>query len=282
MTRSKLLVGSLFTAVRGVVPVPATIRTRSSPIRPTTACKNPAAATAPRGCRRSSPIRAQGADRSRGRRLHGGAGRDVLEARAPIAVHVHRIHARTAAAARVTVGADQQPDQRAQRRVRVGRAGASRSRAPTTRTTRAGTRRPTARPPRRTMKTALRIGGADGSQPLHEQHGRRPARLGDVPVGLRAQPEDGRRRRPVLVAARRQRGAVQPRRHRDARDRPLDGPLSHVPGRLLEDATTASATRRPRRAPRSAARRAATRAPAASTRASTRSRTSWTTRTTPA
>ena len=34
------------------------------------------------------------------------------------------------------------------------------------------------------------------------------------------------------VAARRHRGAVQPRRHRDPRGRPLDGPLSHVPGRL--------------------------------------------------
>jgi hypothetical protein len=69
-------------------------------------------------------------------------------------------------------------------------------------------------------------------QHLLEQHGRRPARLGDLPVELHLAAQAGRRGHPVLVAARRHRGAVQPRRHRDPRGRPLDGPLPHLPGRL--------------------------------------------------
>ena len=68
-----------------------------------------------------------------------------------------------------------------------------------------------------------------------EQHGRRPARVGDVPVELRSAPKNGRRGHALRARARRQRGAVQPGRHRDPRGRPLDGPLSHVPGRLHED-----------------------------------------------
>ena len=65
------------------------------------------------------------------------------------------------------------------------------------------------------------------------------------------------------------------------RGRPLDGPLSHLPGRLHAAAATRSPTPRPRSRRPSAARSAAT--PAGRARpGSTRSPTSWTTPTTPA
>ena len=52
---------------------------------------------------------------------------------------------------------------------------------------------------------------------------------------------------------------VQPRRHRDPRGRPLDGPLPHVPGRLHQDPTTAITATRPQRSrPPTVARPAAT------------------------
>ena len=83
------------------------------------------------------------------------------------------------------------------------------------------------------------------------------------------------------LAARRQRRALQPGRHRDPRGRPLDGPVPHVPGRLHADGRPGRATPRPSESPafgcpvgRDTLRRAS--------RASTRSRTSWTTPTTPA
>ena len=69
----------------------------------------------------------------------------------------------------------------------------------------------------------------------------RPTRAAACSAGRRSRravllaPVDGRRRDPLLVAARRLGRALQPRRHRHARGRPLDGPLSHVPGRLPQE-----------------------------------------------
>ena len=109
-----------------------------------------------------------------------------------------------------------------------------------------------------------------------------PARLGDVPVELRVQPHEGRRGRAERLAAWRQRRALQPGRHRDARGRSLARAVPHVPGRLPGRRATRSPTRRPKSRRPTAAPSDATAAPARSTRASTRSRTSWTTPTTPA
>ena len=73
-----------------------------------------------------------------------------------------------------------------------------------------------------------------GGRPEHlqRQPRRRAPRLGDVPLELQQPAMGRRRRRPVHLAPRRQRGPVQPRRHGHPRGRPLDGALPHVPGRL--------------------------------------------------
>jgi hypothetical protein len=76
------------------------------------------------------------------------------------------------------------------------------------------------------------------------QHRRRPARLGDLPRVVQRRPARRRRRHPHRLPPRRQRGALQPRRHRHPRGRPLGGPLPHVPGRLRQERDH---RRRPRR-----------------------------------
>ncbi len=83
------------------------------------------------------------------------------------------------------------PTRRSQRRSTCStrptrrRAGRSTSSRPIARPTPPGTRWARAPRPRRQMKTALRQGTRRRPQHLLEQHGRRPARLGDVPVELR-------------------------------------------------------------------------------------------------
>jgi len=72
----------------------------------------------------------------------------------------------------------------------------------------------------------------EGSQHLHLLAERRHPRLRDVPLELHERAQEGRRRAALLVTSRRKRLALQPRRHRHARSRPLDGALPHVPGRL--------------------------------------------------
>ena len=97
------------------------------------------------------------------------------------------------------------------------------------------------------MKTALRQGGVERPQHLLEQHGRRPARLGDVPVELRRQPEERRRRDPAAVAPRRQRRAVQPRRHaRPTRSATGWASITRSRAAAPQAPATGSATRRPR------------------------------------
>ncbi len=125
-----------------------------------------------------------------------------------------------------------------------------------------GTRWPTARRPRRALKTALRQGTADDLNIYTAQHRRRPPRLGDLPVQLRQQARrcDG----VVLLYSSLPGGSAAPYNLGDTGDprgRPLDGPLPHVPGRLqatARRAATTSPTRRPRSRPPTAARRAAT------------------------
>jgi hypothetical protein len=122
----------------------------------------------------------------------------------------------------------------------------------------------------RNMKQALRQGTADDLNIYSSNPGH-------VPQFLRVTPLGRRRRDPVLVRTRRLGGALQPGRHGDARGRPLDGPVPHVPGRLRQHRRLRRRCCRASGRPRSAARSAAT--PAAR-QASTPSRTSWTTRTT--
>ena len=75
-------------------------------------------------------------------------------------------------------------------------------------------------------------GRVQRAQHLLEQHGRRPARVGDVPIELRLAAEVGRRGDPQRLVAWRFGCPVQPGRHCHPRGRPLDGPVSHVPGRV--------------------------------------------------
>ena len=213
-------------------------------------------------------------------------GRSVAE-RAPgtvqVPVVVHVIRKGTGIAnGDVTDVADHEPDRRAQRRLRRHRLVASPSRCSVDRTT--NTTWYTWRRARRRdadAKNALRRGTGRRPQHLHREPGRRPARLGDLPARLRRAPEERRRRHPLLVAARRQRRALQPGRHR-APTRSATGWACTTRSRAAaREAATASPTRRPSARPPSAARPAATPA-ATSAAASTRSRTSWTTPTTPA
>ena len=69
---------------------------------------------------------------------------------------------------------------------------------------------------------------------LLQQHGRRTARLGDIPFELREQPEDGRRGHPLQLGARRHDGAVQRGRYGNPRGRALARALPHLPGRLQQ------------------------------------------------
>ena len=85
---------------------------------------------------------------------------------------------------------------------------------------------------RRPMKTALRKGDMADLNIYTANLGGEPARLGDLPEEQAYDTMDG-----VVILDQSLPGrhgrALQPGRHRDARDRPLAEPLPHVPGRLL-------------------------------------------------
>ena len=177
---------------------------------------------------------------------------------------------------------DHRPDQRAQRRLRGHGAGRFNLVA-IDRTTNATWYTMTPDSAAETqVKTALRQGTADDLNIYTANLGGGPPRLGDVPVELRRGPERRWRRHPLLVAPGRHGRALQPRRHGDPRGRPLDGPLPHLPGRLLRS-NGDYVERHPGRElaglrlPDRPRHLHGSHAPG-----STRSRTSWTTPTTPA
>ncbi len=113
---------------------------------------------------------------------------------------------------------------------------------------------------------------------LHGEPRRRAARLGDVPIELRRR-SHCRMASSILFSSLPGRlgRAVQPRRHGDARSRPLDGPVPHVPGRMQQQERSHRRHSRQNAARPSDARSAAIRASAPD---SIRLRTSWTTPTT--
>jgi hypothetical protein len=70
------------------------------------------------------------------------------------------------------------------------------------------------------------------AKPLLVQHRGRAPGLRDLPLVLCRDERHARRGVPLLLLPRRLRRALQPGGHGHPRDRPLPGPLPHVPGRL--------------------------------------------------